>query len=162
MSSARLLTAGFAALLLSSVLMARYSSGLNKERLDLQLRQKQMSVLKEEFSAVKSAVDLVEGKKSVAKVQGVVQAVDEIFRSVGLNQKVKSVKPLGARDQKYAVEEEAEVQIEKTDLNEVANIFYKIENSPMVITVKKTTLKTSFENPSLLNVSMTVGLIKPK
>lgn len=162
MTSGRLLIGGFIALLLSCVLMARYSSGLNREKADLQARQKEMSRLKEEFGALKSAVDSVEGKKSLTKVDGVVQAVDEVFRSIGLNQKVKSVKPLGVREQKYAIEEEAEVQVEKADLNEVVNIFYKIENSPMVLSVRKTTMKTSFDNPSLLNVTLTVGLIKPK
>jgi hypothetical protein len=81
---------------------------------------------------------------------------------MGLNQKVKSVKSIGVREKKYGIEEEAELQIEKVNMNEVTNILYRIENAPMVLSIKKATIKTSFDNPSLLNITMTIGLIKPK
>jgi len=32
----------------------------------------------------------------------------------------------------------------------------------MVLLIKKARLKTSFEDTSLLNISMTIGLVKPK
>jgi hypothetical protein len=79
-----------------------------------------------------------------------------------LSQKVKSVKSTEARDRKYAVEEEAEVELEKVNMNEMTNIFYRIENGPFLLSVRKSDIKTNFENPALLNITMTVDLIKPK
>ena len=73
-----------------------------------------------------------------------------------------SVKSTGTREKKYASEEEAEVSVERVTMNEMVNILYRIENAPMILSVRKTSIKTSFDNPSLLNITMTVGLIKPK
>ena len=144
------------------VLLVHMSLALKKERGDLRARQEELSLLKAEFQSLKGAVSSFESKKSLIKVKGIVQAVDEVFGALGLSQKVKSVKPMGTREKKYAVEEEAEIQVEKVNMNEMVNIFYKIENAPVMLSVKKTVIKTSFDNPGLLNLTITVGLITPK
>jgi hypothetical protein len=144
------------------VLLVNMSLSLKKEREDLRSRQGELTLLKAEFQSLTGAVSSFESKKSLIKVAGIVQAVDEVFRTLGLSQKVKSVKPIGTREKKYAVEEEAEVQVEKVNMNEMVNIFYKIENFPVMLSVKKTVIKTSFDNPGLLNLTITVGLITPK
>lgn len=148
--------------LVLGILLVNMSLSLKKERTELRSRQKEISLLKGEFERLKGAVDSVEGKKTLIKVEGIVQAVDEVFRSLGLSRNVRSVKPLGVREKKYGVEEEAEVQVEKVNMNEMTNIFYKMENSPMALSIKKTVIKTSFDNPGLLNLTINVGLIKPK
>jgi hypothetical protein len=79
-----------------------------------------------------------------------------------LKQKVKSVKPTATREIKDAVEEEAEVLVEKADMNEVINILYKIETAPFALSMRKATIKTSFENPSYLTITMTIALIRQK
>ena len=142
--------------------MLNLSVSVKKERTALQARRQGLLQLRDEYQSLKTAVDAVEGKKSLTKVEGIVQAIDEIFRSMGLNQKLKSVKSLGVRDKKFGTEEEAELQVEKVNMNEMTNILYRIENAPMVLSIKKTTIKTSFDNPSLLNLTMTIGLTKAK
>lgn len=153
---------GIAFLFVLSLVLFEFSLSMKKERKVLKSRQKELFVLADEYQHLKRAVDSVEGKKSLSKVAGIVQAVDEVFGSLGLNQKVKSVKSAGTREKKYAVEEEADVSVEKVTMNEMVNILYKIENAPMILSVKRTTIRTSFDNPSLLNVTMTIGLITPK
>jgi hypothetical protein len=148
--------------LILGVVMLNVSMSLKKKHADLVEQQKELGQLKEEYMTLRDKLDFVESKKSLTKVEGIVQAVDEVFRSLGLNQKVKSVKSSGTWDRKYAVEEEAEVQVEKVNMNEMANIYYKIENAPMILSIKKTSLKTSFDSPTLVNITMTVSLIKPK
>ena len=149
-------------ILLGSGLMMKKSLSLKKEGAALRSQQKELFLLRDDFIELREKVGSVEGKKSLAKVGGIVQTIDEIFRSLGLNQKVKSVKPAGIREMKYASEEEAEVQLEKVDMNEMVNILYKLENAPMLLVIKKTTVKTSFENPTLFNITLTLGLAKPK
>lgn len=148
--------------LVLGILLVNMSLSLKKERAESRSRQKEISLLKGEFERLKGVVDSVEGKKSLIKVEGIVQAVDEVFRSLGLSRNVRSVKPLGAKEKKYTIEEEAEIQVEKVNMNEMTNIFYKIENNPMVLSIKKTTIKTSFDSPNLLNLTITVDLVKPK
>ncbi len=153
---------GFAVLFVLCLVSFEFSLSAKKERDSLQLQQKELIVLANEYRGLKRAVDSVEGRKSLTKVEGIVQAVDEVFGSLGLNQKVKSVKSAGTREKKYAIEEEADVSVEKVTMNEMVNILYKMENAPMILSVKKTAVKTSFDNPSLLNMTMTVSLIRPK
>lgn len=138
------------------------SLSLKRDRDTLRSQQKEMLLLAGQYGEIKNAVASVEGRKSLTKVEGIVQAVDEVFKSMGLQQKVKSVKSTGTSEKKYASEEEAEVSVEKVTMNEMVNILYRIENAPMILSVKRTSIKTSFDNPSLLNITMTVALIKPK
>jgi len=154
--------AGLAGVFILCIVMLNISMSLKKELTDLRARQKELLLLRDEFLTLRASVDAIESKKSILKAEGIVQAVDEVFRSLGLNRKVRSVKPTGTKEKKYAQEEEAEIQVEKVTMNELTNVLYRMENSPMVLSIKKTSLKTAFENPSFLNITMTVSLIKPK
>lgn len=137
-----------------------YRSG--KELENLKSRSKEIALLRDEYLSLKAKVDSVEGRKNLTQVRGIVQAVEEVFLSAGLKQKLKSVKPTGVKELKDAVEEEADVHAEKVDINEAVNIFYRIENAPAAISIKKTVIKTSFDSPALLNITMTLALIKQK
>ncbi len=138
---------------------------LSSERKELKLlkeQRKEMLILKDEFLSLKQKIDVVESKKNLTNVQGIIQAVDEVFLSIGLKDKVKTVKSTGRRDIKDGFEEEAELQIEKVSMNEMVNIFHKIENASMVLTIKKAAIKKSFENPELLNITLTLSFLKTK
>lgn len=162
MDKKALIAACIAVPLILCAVMLNISLSSERELGDLKARQKELAVLKENFLALRSRVSAVESKKSLTQVKGIVQAADEIFVPLGLKQKVKSVKPIASKEMKDAFEEEAEVQIEKADINDAVNILYRIENAPMALSVKRALLKTSFENPSSLNITMTIALIRPK
>jgi hypothetical protein len=73
---------------------------------------------------------------------------------------MKSVKLIGAKKVMDQISEEsAEIQMEKLNMSEVVNLFYKIENAPMILAVKRVAIKKSFENPELLDVTMSVSLL---
>jgi hypothetical protein len=134
-----------------------------KKELELLREQAgEMLVLKNEFLGLREKILQVEHRKSLTNVQGIVQAVDDIFGPLGLKDNVKSVKPGGSREMTDGIEEGADVHLEKVSMNEMVNIFYRIENVPMIITVKKAVIKKSFENPELLNISLDLSLIRSK
>ena len=138
---------------------------LSSERRELKLlndQRKEMLILKDEYVSLKKKIDSAESRKSLSSAQGIVQAADEVFQSIGLKDKVKTVKSTNRRDMKEGTEEEAELLIEKVSMNEMVNIFYKIENAPMILTIKKAAIKKSFENPELLNISLTLSFLKMK
>lgn len=138
---------------------------LLSERKELKLlreQRKEMLMLKDEFLSLKQKIDVVESKKNLSNVQGVVQAIDEVFLPIGLKDKIKTVKSTGRREIKDGFEEEADLHIENVSMNEMANIFYKIENAPMVLTIKKAMIKKSFENSELLNIALTLSFLKSK
>ena len=162
-SDKRLLIAASAVIILAvSALLVNASLSLKKEGSALRSQKEEILLLREDFLELRKNVNAIEGKKSLIKVEGIIPAIDEIFRSTGLTQKVKSVKPAATIDKKHAIEEEADVEVEKVSMNELVNILYRLENAPMVLLIKKARLKTSFEDPSLLNITMTIGLVKPR
>jgi hypothetical protein len=138
---------------------------LSSERRELELlksQRKEMATLKSEFLSLRQRINAVEGRKNLSNVQGVVQAVDDVVSSVGLKDKVKTVKSTGKKEIRDGFEEDADIYLEKVTMNEMINIFYRIENAPMVLTVKKAVVKKSFENPELLNLSLSVSFLKTK
>ena len=122
-----------------------------KELKLLQERRKELLLLKDDYMSLKQKVDLVEAKKSMMNVPGIVRAIDEIFQPMGLKNKLKTVRAAGKKEIRDGFEEEAEITVEKVGMNEMLNIFYKIETAPMILTIKKASIKKSFENPELLN-----------
>lgn len=154
--------AGVAAFVILLIVLVNLASSLRRDLGNVKAQQKELLQLRDEFLSLKNRVEAVERKKSLTKVEGVVQAVDQVFQPLGLKQKVKSVKPTSRKEMKDLVEEEAEVQIEKVNMNEMVNILYKMENAPMILTLKRTTVKTTFENPSHLNLILTLALIREK
>src|SRR4030042_322704 len=105
-----------------------------KELQQLKDQRKEIMMLHDEYVSLKQKIDAVESRKNLTNVQGIIQAVDEVFSSTGLKDKVKTVKATGKRESKDGSEEEADVYIEKVTMNETVNIFYRIENAPMGLT----------------------------
>ena len=156
---------GIAGLVVFIIMISVALTILANERRDLlQLKEqrKEMIALKDALLLLSRKVGSVEAKKELSKVQGIAQAVEEVFSSVGLKDRVKTVKSTGKRETRDGFEEEADVYIEKVTMNEIVNIFYRIKNAPMVLTVKKVTIKKSFENPELLHISLILSFLKSK
>jgi general secretion pathway protein M len=156
----------FSAVLISFLILAalgiKMLSSQTKELHQLQEQRKEMAVLRDEFLSLQQKFQTVENRKNLTNVQGVLQAVDEVFSSVGLKDKVKTVKNTGKRETKDGIEEEADVSVEKVTMNEMLNIFYRIDHAPMILTIKKVTVKQSFENPELLNITLMLSFLKTK
>jgi general secretion pathway protein M len=133
-----------------------------RESKQLKDQREEMMLLKAEFLSLRQRLNLVEGRENLSNIQGIVQAVDEVFSSIGLREKVKTVKSAGKRETRGGFEEEADVSIEKVSMNEMVNILYRIERAPMVLIVKKATVKKSFENPELLNLTLDLSFLKAK
>src|SRR5512142_547731 len=92
-----LLIIGIVLLFVGSVALLEISMSLKRQSSILRSRQKEMLLLSQEYTGLKSIVGSVEARKSLTKVEGIVQAVDEIFKSIGLQQKIKSVKSTGVK-----------------------------------------------------------------
>ena len=156
----------FSAVLISFLILAalgiKMLSSQTKELHQLQEQRKEMAVLRDEFLSLQQKFQTVQNRKNLTNVQGVLQAVDEVFSSVGLKDKVKTVKNTGKRETKDGIEEEADVSVEKVTMNEMLNIFYRIDHAPMILTIKKVTVKQSFENPELLNITLMLSFLKTK
>lgn len=151
-----------AAVLLAAAIGLNVLSSERKEVEKLRKQHAEILSIKDEYSSLSRVVHAREARKNLSNAQGIAQAVEEVFVPVGLKDRLKSIKSTGRRETNDGYEEEADISIEKLSMNEMVNIFYRIENAPMVLTVKKVAIKKSFENPELMNISMLVSFLKPK
>jgi len=147
---------GIYILIIPSLIWERASS---RELSRLKTRFTEFSVLSAEYRSLKEQVGSIEQKSFLTKTSGIAQTLDDAFLSLGVKEKMKSIKGIGGREIRDQLNEEtAEVQMEKVDLNELVNIFYKLENVPLLLSIQKVALRKSFDKPDLLDVTMTVSL----
>ena len=93
----------------ATLAVGQLSAGRRELKL-LKEQRKEMLGLKDEFLSLRQRVEAVENRKNLTNVQGVVQAVDEVFSSAGLKDKLKTVKSAGKREVRDGFEEDVEHQ----------------------------------------------------
>lgn len=147
---------GILAVLAIAFVSAYAASSAKNELAILRTQHEELLSLKDEFLAVRKRVEAFEGRARLTRVEGIQQAVDEVLGSVGLKDRIKSVKRLEAE----AGEDKAELSLQDVDMNEMVNILYAFENAPMPLVIRKVELKTSFQSPGRLNMVMTLSLVK--
>jgi hypothetical protein len=146
-------------LFVTAVALLAVKRSAEKELDVLRTKQKEILSLSREYRTLKDSVGFVEQKPSLSQIRGIANALDTLCSSMGIKGKVKSVKAVAGREIKGSMSEEsAEVLLEKVTLNELVNLFYKIGDAPMILSMKRVTMKKSFENPELLDVTMNISL----
>ena len=118
---------------------------------------KEMSAVTTEYKSLKERTDALEQRKARSKVKGIPEAMDEISSSLGLKKKIREMKAMGKREIAGGTEETEEVQIEGVTMNELVNILYTIEDAPMMLSLRRVTMKKTFENPELLNATLVLS-----
>jgi translation initiation factor 1 (eIF-1/SUI1) len=149
--------AGFVAAVAIIILLLGKLSAAGDRLSSLTEMHEEVLRFRDEHRATDERLKRFEGRKNLTSVQGLAHAVDEIFEPLGLKGKVKSLKHLGSKENAV---EKAEVTVQGVDMNEMVNFLYAHENTAMPLTIKKINIRTSFENPERLNVTMTLSFIK--
>jgi len=111
----------------------------------------------EGLTGIKSTVELKEKKIGLTKAGGIVPALEQILKSIDM--KAKAIRPTEKNKVKEYIEEDAELEIQGTDLNSIVNLLYKIDNSPVPLKIKNSAIKTTFEDPNKFNLKLTVSLL---
>lgn len=140
-----------------------YERSLNS-LLDLnRAKLRDLMILSNDYKMLKEKVSYAENKAPNPPMGGIASAVNDIAASLGIKGKIKAIKGVSSRQLKGNISEEtAEVSIEKVTMNELINIFHKIETMPVVLSIKKTTIKKSFEKPELLDVTISLAIFNLK
>ena len=84
----------------------------------------------------------------------------KIIEEIGIKGKNTQIKPVKGEELPGFVEDAAEVKMEGLSANEAINLIYKLEKGAKPVTIKKTVLKTRFDDPSRLDLTLTIALIK--
>lgn len=154
-----LLVLSFAIILtaLFTIISFVYTGNLEKQNTTLRSRVAELQSLTGGVTALKSTVDLKVKKIGLTKTGGIVPVLEQLLNSLGI--KAKAIKPLEKNRVKDYMEEDAELEIQGTDLNSIVNLLYKIDNSPVPLKVKSSAIRTTFEDPNKFILKLTVSLL---
>ena len=98
-----------------------------------------------------------------ANLQAAVRPDDspaKLIEEIGIKGKALQIKPLKTDIRGGFTEEVAEIKIDSLTTNEMVNLLYRLEYGNKPATVRRAFIKTRFEDPSRLDLSMTVALRK--
>lgn len=167
-----IIAAALAALLALNLLLATALSSAREKQASASTASEEALSMRDEVLMLKDKVRALESRAGVTNVKGIVQAVQELTDPMGMGGKVTSVKPLGkssnggqatflAEGGGRLIDERADITIEGVSMNEMVNLFYAMENAPMLLIVRKAEMKPSFGIPGLLDITMTLSLVRP-
>jgi len=142
---------------LTVIILSLYTGTLEKQNTTLRSRVAELRSLTGGVTALKSAVESKVRKIGLTKTGGVVPVLEQLLNSLGI--KAKAIKPLEKNKVKDYIEEDAELEIQGTDLNTIVNLLYKIDNSPVPLKVKTSAIRTTFEDPDKFILKLTVSLL---
>lgn len=84
----------------------------------------------------------------------------KIMDEIGIKGRSTRVTPVKSEARGGFLEEAAEVKIEGVTANEAINLVYRLEKGPKPVVVRKANLRTRFDDPSHLDLTLTVALLK--
>ncbi len=85
----------------------------------------------------------------------------KVFEEIGIKGKGSQIKPMKGEDRPGFVEDAAEIHVEGVTGNEMVNLLYRLEKGAKPVVIKKALVKTRFDDPARLDLTLTVALLKP-
>jgi len=117
-----------------------------------------MATLKAEYAGKKAVLDMI-SQRAGEQGESPVAAIEEIARRTGIKDRVASVKPLEEKPSPGYMDKPAEVRLEAVDLNQLVNFLYHAESGGKLMVVRELSMKSRFEDPDLLDVTMKVSFV---
>lgn len=110
------------------------------------------------LDSISSAGPLRE-KLSFAEAASAMDAVQSAASSSGIEKKIRQLKPFEPVAVKGWAQSGAQVRLESINIGRVVQFLHRLENSPGALVVDEFTMKASFEDPDLLEVTATVRAV---
>ncbi len=85
----------------------------------------------------------------------------KLVEETGIRGKNIQVKPVKGEERQGMVEDAAEVRIEGITANEAVNLLFLLEKGTRPVVIKKANLKTRYDDPARLDVTLVGAVLKP-
>ncbi len=157
------LTAGYVLIALLAVFMgwsalAGRTAALEQKRKAREAVLKELLPLKALYRTDKQSTDALAGHvASVRPDDSPAKIIDEI----GIKGKGVKISPLKGEEHNGMVEDVADVRIDGLTANEAINLIYRLEKGNRPVLLKKANLRVRFDDPSRLDLALTIALLKP-
>ncbi len=84
----------------------------------------------------------------------------KIIEEIGIKGKSCQVTPLKGEQRGGFQEDAADVKLESLTANEAVNLVYRLENGTRPVKIKRAHFRTRFDDPSRLDLTLTIALLK--
>jgi len=135
-------------------------------------QRKTANVKKEYAEFLKLRVEYVEIKAALSRLQANITSggsddsllarMEATARSLGLQDRITSMKPFSTDHDSGIKESSVEIRMEKLDLKGVVDLLEKVENSESNTRVGRLRVKTRFDDPSLVDVTILVSALESR
>ncbi len=157
----RMLLGGGLALLLLLAMMLSAINGriakLAKKRSSRESDLVQMMTLKQRYLSARAMSRRFSHRLASARAD---DSPAKVVEETGIKGKASLITPLKGEQSGEFVEDAAEVKLEALTANEAVNLMYRLENGARPVIIKKAYFKTRFDDPSRLDLSLTIALLK--
>ena len=153
-------SAGIFALLFVAVLVLQTSVNNAQKRLVLmESVYAEMSGNSAALISMSEETKALKTRAAESKNMNFVSEIEKTTAEFGLSKGLKRINFITHREDGQFRADDYELKIEGVDINTAVNFIYRISNTGVLVKVRKCSMTVSFENPSLLNISLLISHI---
>lgn len=157
------LRAGYLLIALLAVAMAwsalaGKTAQLERKRAAREAVLKELLPLKVAYRSARQSADMLTGRLAGVRPD---DSPAKIIEEIGIRGKGVKIAPLKGEERSGFLEDAADVRIDGLTANEAINLLYRLEKGSRPLLVKKANLRVRFDDPSRVDVILTVALLKP-
>jgi general secretion pathway protein M len=131
---------------------------LEKKRVSREADLTEMMILKQRHREASVGAQKLSNRLSAVTVD---DSVAKLLDEIGIKGKSSQIKPLKGEDRPGIIEDAAEVKIEGLSANEMVNLLHRLEKGVKPVAIKRANLKTRYDDPAKLDLTLNVALLKP-
>jgi general secretion pathway protein M len=153
--------AGLACLLLLAIIVTGLNGRvalLSKKRSAREADLAEMMVLKQRYQEANAVAQKLANRMAATRAD---DSPAKIIDEIGIKGKGSQFKQIKGESRSGYIEDAAEARIEGLSANEAVNLIYRLEKGAKPIIIKKALIKTRFDDPSKLDLTLTIALLKP-
>jgi general secretion pathway protein M len=151
---------GIAILLFLAVLISTANDRIGRLKKKLASREAdvtEMLVLKQRYLEANAVAQKLANRLTATRPD---DTPARIIEEIGIKGKGSQIKPIKGEERGGYLEDAAEVKMDGLTLNEAVNLIFRLEKGARPVVIKKSMLKTRFDDPSKLDLTLTVALLK--
>jgi general secretion pathway protein M len=130
---------------------------LVKKRASRETDLVQMMTLKQRYLSARVQSQRFSNRLSATRAD---DSPAKIIEEIGLKGKTSQIVPVKGEDRGEYVEDAAEIKLEGLSANETINLFYRLEKGTRPVLIKKANIRTRFDDPAKLDLTLTLALLK--
>jgi len=152
---------GIAALLLLAIAFSALQDRivkLEQKKISREVDLTEMMHLKQRHQEASAGAQKLANRLSAVTVD---DSVAKLIDEIGIKGSNSQIKPLKGDDRPGIIEDAAEVKLEGLSANEMVNLLYKLEKGAKPVVIKKANIKTRYDDPAKLNLTLNLAILKP-